>query len=249
MGSASVAAEVTASRTYVDATQAANSYDTRIDPVPACGSGTAATCETITGCAWGASRSLPACLPACRCPLGRAAAALLGPAVAAVSACICYLLLLLLLPPPPWLLAAGCWLALPSLRFFQRCVFSLTEPPAASVCLPVHVGLQMGRRYARHWSSRVQPRSPLALRLVSNQPVLLWRLAPALTTPRVARVAFPAACTVAATWPAARVVKVWVWRRWKPYDSTCCMCVHINQSQNLYACVFMSQQPATVLGG
>ena len=135
MGSASVAAEVTASRTYVDATQAANSYDTRIDPVPACGSGTAATCETITGCAWGASRSLPACLPACLL------ACLPLPArsccrCSARSCCRCrmHLLLVAAATAAAAALAAGCWLVLPSLRFFQRCVFSLSLPLRLSAC-------------------------------------------------------------------------------------------------------------------
>jgi len=81
VGSASVAAEVTASRTYVDATQAANSYDTRIDPVPACGTGTAATCETITGCAWDGTSVCEALVVACP------AAITTGPASGFESAC------------------------------------------------------------------------------------------------------------------------------------------------------------------
>ena len=48
--------QVEESRDYIDSIQAANGYDTRIDPVPACSANDGSdeqTCHAVAGCAWG----------------------------------------------------------------------------------------------------------------------------------------------------------------------------------------------------
>jgi len=92
VGSASVAAEVAASRDYIDSIQAANGYDTQIDPVPACAANDGSdeqTCHGVAGCAWDDTDST--CTPlVVACPgafaSGSAATGLTSDACAGVGA-------------------------------------------------------------------------------------------------------------------------------------------------------------------
>merc|ERR1711871_1799341 len=88
VGSASVAQEVTESRTIIDTIQNAEGYDTQIDPVPACDDNSDVdACHAVAGCAWDGVDTCTPLVVACPAaiPSGALPTAITSDACAAVG--------------------------------------------------------------------------------------------------------------------------------------------------------------------